>query len=97
MKSHRILSAALLLCTLAACGQNPTGSAPQAQSAGASYDGGGFGIGSNSSADESGGYTIGSGGTEGTGGFGIGSGYTGEETEEETTERTGGFGIGSGL
>jgi hypothetical protein len=45
MKSHRILAAALLLCSFAACSQTPTGSDRQAQPAGASYDGGGFGMG----------------------------------------------------
>ena len=89
MKSHRILSAALLLRTLAACGQNPTGSDLQAESAGASYDGG-FVIGSGNSAAPAGGYTIGSGGRaeEEEGG-------ETSTTTEDTAER-GGFVIGSG-
>lgn len=104
MMSYRILSAALLLCTLAAaCGESPTGTGAQAQPDGASYDGGGFGIGSGNSAvlDD--------------GGFGMGGGYVAEEDDgytigsgnshaplsttdtdsTDTTER-GGYGMGSG-
>jgi hypothetical protein len=61
MMSYRILPAALLLCTLAACGESPTSIHTQAQPAGASYDGGGFGMGGGYVADEDDGYTIGSG------------------------------------
>jgi hypothetical protein len=92
MKSHRILAAALLLCSFAACGQTPTGSDRQAQPAGASFDGGGYGMGSGNNTQEPDSTTI-----EDTGGFGIGSGYTQDESEEDTEERTGGFGIGSGI
>ena len=93
MKSHRILAAALLLCSIAACGQIPTGSDRQAQPAGASFDGGGFTIGSGRNTQEPDSTTM----EDDTGGFGIGSGYTQDESQEDTEERTGGFGIGSGL
>jgi hypothetical protein len=92
MKSHRILTAALLLCSFAACGTNPTSSDPQAQPAGASFDGGGYTIGSGGYTQEPDSTTM-----QDTGGFGIGSGYTQGESEENTDERTGGFGIGSGI
>jgi hypothetical protein len=99
MMSHRILPAALLLCTLAAaCGENPTGSDTQAQPAGPAYDGG-YGMGSGNSATQSSGYTIGSGSVaEDEGGFGIGGVGTDNSTttSDETTERGGGFTIGSG-
>lgn len=52
MKSPRILAAALLLCSFAACGQTPTGSDRQAQPAGASFDGGGFGMGAGRNTQE---------------------------------------------
>jgi hypothetical protein len=111
MMSHRIPSAALLLCTLAACGQSPTGSSDvHAQPGGPSYDGG-FTMGSgNNAVQAGGGFTIGSGNVEETGGFGIGSGYTagglgigtvssggeGEDPPLAATQEEGGFGIGSG-
>jgi hypothetical protein len=82
MMSHRILPAALLLCTLAACGQSPTGSDVHVQPGGPSYGGG-----SNTST-QSGGYTIGSVNEEDTGGYGMGSGNSMEEA--------GGYGMGSG-
>jgi hypothetical protein len=99
--SHRILPAALLLCTLAACGQSPTGSDSHAKPAGPAYDGftmgsgntasqsgGGFTIGSGNESEETGGYTIGSDGSlEDAGGYGMGSG---------NVAGTDGFGIGSG-
>jgi hypothetical protein len=98
MKSHRLLAAALLLCSFAACGQTPTGSDPQAQPAGASFDGG-YTMGSGNSYTASGGYTIGSGGRqeeEDGGGFTIGSG--GMMTESDSTNETerGGYTMGSG-
>lgn len=104
MMSHRTLSAALLLCTLAACGQTPTGSDAQAQPAGPAYDGGGYTIGSGNSTTQSGGYTIGSGNSaEGAGGFGMGSGNRDGEADESATstqssdaEESGGYTIGSG-
>lgn len=96
MKSHRILPAAVLLCTLAAaCSETPTGTGPQAQPGGASYDGGGFTIGSGRSS-ESGGDTTSTGGTQDAGGFGIDSGSVESEDGETTTDRSGGFGMGSG-
>ncbi|HEY0017393.1 MAG TPA: hypothetical protein VGC13_13870 [Longimicrobium sp.] len=85
--SHRIPSAALLLCTLAACGQSPTGSDAHARPAGPSYDGG-YTMGSGN-ATQSGGFTIGSGNTEDA----SSSGTT--ESGETTTER-GGYTMGSG-
>lgn len=56
MMSHRILPAALLLCTLAACGQSPTGSDTHTQPGGPSYDSetqdtGGFGMGGGRASD----------------------------------------------
>ncbi|HEX6369120.1 MAG TPA: hypothetical protein VF006_09310 [Longimicrobium sp.] len=85
--SHRILAAALLLCALsAACGDLPTGSDPQAQPGGASYDGGGFGIGGGGYvADQDEGYS-GSGGATTT---------TSTTTSGESAER-GGYTMGSG-
>lgn len=80
MKSHRILAPALLLCTLAACGTPPTSSDPQAQPAGASFDGGGFGMGGGRSESDS--TTA---GTENT-----------STTAGEGTDRSGGFGMGGG-
>jgi hypothetical protein len=79
MKSHRILPAALLLCTLAACSQAPTGSDPEAQPGGASFDGGGFTIGSGRNTEEPGDSTTtptdsAEGTTERSGGYGMGSG-----------------------
>jgi hypothetical protein len=101
MKSHRIPAAALLLLsTLAACSQSPTGSDPQLQPGGASFDGGGYTIGSGRTSDESGGYTIGSGtSTQDTGGFGMGGGREDDgSTSTTTTEdaERGGYTIGSG-
>src|SRR5688572_30316530 len=56
MMSHRILPAALLLCTLAACGQSPTGSDSPARPAGPAYEeAGGYGMGSGNSVAQSGG------------------------------------------
>jgi hypothetical protein len=89
MMSHRLLPAALLLCTLAAaCGELPTGHDTRAQSGGASYDGGGFGMG--------GGFT----GGDGTGSSqetasGDGAILTGTTFSDSTT-RSGGFGMGGG-
>lgn len=101
MKSHRIVPAAVLLCTLAAaCGDNPTGTGAQAQPGGASYDGG-YTIGSGNSAmqSDSGGFTIGSGlESDGSGGESEASGETtGTSTDgsDDGTER-GGYTIGSG-
>ncbi|HYR10843.1 MAG TPA: hypothetical protein VEQ60_23895 [Longimicrobium sp.] len=110
MMSHRILSAALLLCTLAACGDLPTHGDTQAQPAGPAYDDG-YTIGSGNSATASSGYTIGSGsvaadgggftigsGNAGTqdGGYGIGSGNTATNTLSGDSTGRGGYGIGSG-
>jgi hypothetical protein len=89
MKSHRILAAALLLSSFAACSQTPTGSDPQAQPAGASFDGGGFVIGSGNRSEESDSIT-----TQDTGGFGMGSGGA-QESSNQDAER-GGYTIGSG-
>lgn len=97
MMSHRIPSAALLLCTLAACGQSPTGSDAHARPGGPSYDGG-YTMGSGN-ATQSGGYTIGSGNVEDTGGFGIGSGNNEDSSSSEsggTTTERGGYTMGSG-
>jgi hypothetical protein len=98
MMSHRILPAALLLCTLtAACGELPTGNETHAQPDGPAYDGG-FGVGSGNSATQSSGYTIGSGGGVATdGGSAATSGSTGstEDTGSGDAER-GGYTIGSG-
>ena len=98
MMSHRILSAALLLCTLAAaCGELPTSNNTHAQPAGPAYDSG-YTIGSGNTAAEGGGFTVGSGnvGTQ-DGGYGIGSGNTASATTVpgDSTGR-GGYGIGSG-
>ena len=89
MMSHRILPAALLLCTLAAaCGELPTRSETRAQPAGASYDGGGF--------------TIGSGNSGTAGSYAPGSGGSGEEGDDATTAQSGdlaerqGYTMGSG-
>ena len=99
MKSHHILAAALLLCSIAACGQIPTGSDRQAQPAGASFDGGGFVIGSGIRSEEPGSTT-----TQDTGGYGMGSGGASSgndtgtpEAEPEDAERSGGYGMGSGI
>lgn len=100
MMSHRILPAALLLCTLsAACGELPTGSDSQARPAGPAYDGGGYTIGSGGAAAS--GYTIGSGTSdEDGGGFVVGSG--GRTGDAGTTSASGddaergGYTIGSG-
>ena len=112
MKSHRILAAALLLCSIAACSQTPTGSDRQAQPAGASFDGGGFGMGggrtdtttvgttnTSTTTQDTGGYGMGSGGAPATGGSNIDSGSdTGtQETEPDDAERSGGYGMGSGI
>jgi hypothetical protein len=109
MMSHRILPAALLLCTLAACGDLPTQQGTQAQPAGASYDDGGFGVGSGNSATQSSGYGIGSGNEVEGGGFTIGSGNVGiedsglgygsghtQDTAAGDSTGRGGFGVGSG-
>jgi hypothetical protein len=108
MMSHRILAAALLLCTLAAaCGELPTTSHTQAQPAAASYDGGGFGVGSGNNAVQSGGYGMGSGNTaDEDDGYTIGSGNSGAGTVDTppSTPSTasgdsvgrGGYGMGSG-
>jgi hypothetical protein len=88
MMSHRILPATLLLCTLAACGDLPTQQGTQAQPAGASYDGGGF--------------TIGSGNSGATGAYMPGSGSAGEEEDNATNAQSGetaerqGYTMGSG-
>lgn len=79
MKSHHILAPALLLCTLASCGQTPTGSDAQARPGGASFDGGGFGMGGGRSEPDTTGTTTTSTptspeGTERGGGFGMGGG-----------------------
>jgi hypothetical protein len=85
MMSHRILSAALLLCTLAACGNLPTHSDSEAQPAAPAYDESGYTMGSGNktlqasgSGDtevEGGGFTMGSGNIDGDeDGFGVGSG-----------------------
>lgn len=104
MKSHRILPAAVLLCTLAAaCGEIPTGTT-QAQPGGASFDGGGFGMGSGRNAGESEGDTIDeTSETQDSGGFGMGSGREATADGPSTTTisadsagRSGGFGMGSG-
>lgn len=111
MKSHRILPAAVLLCTLtAACGETPTGTDAQAQPGGASYDGGftmGSGnsptsstytSGSEESAEDGGGFTIGSGASTQSGDYGMGSGNLETQntsTSEEDAGR-GGFTMGSG-
>lgn len=82
MMSHRILPAALLLCALtAACGELPTGSDAQAHPAGASYDGGGF--------------TIGSGNAGAAGGSGTGS-ESEESTTSSDSEGRSGYTMGSG-
>jgi hypothetical protein len=102
MMSHRILPAALLLCTVAAaCGELPTQNDPQAQPVGASFDGG-YTIGSGNSATASTGFGVGSGdtATEG-GGFGVESGNGTGTAESGTTESggdaaDGGYTIGSG-
>jgi hypothetical protein len=88
MMSHRILPAALLLCTLAAaCGDLPTQSGTQAQPAGPAYDGGGFTIDSGNSGVT--GYTTGP-------GSGVPVGDDATTTQSgETTER-GGYTMGSG-
>lgn len=94
MKSHHILPAAVLLCTLtAACGETPT-AATQAQPGGASYDGG-YTMGSGNRSQESGGgYTIGSGNeTQDSGGFTMGSGNL---EDGSAPEAPGGYTMGSG-
>lgn len=105
MKSHHILPAAVLLCTLvAACGKTPTGTDAQAYPDGASYETGGFGMGSGRTSDEAGGDTTGEGDeTQESGGFGMGSGREAPvdgasltTTAEDTVGRSGGFGMGSG-
>ena len=101
MMSHRILSAALLLCTLAACGDHPTHGDPQAQPAAPAYEQSGYTMGSGNDAVQAsgpgadsgdaaaeGGFTIGSGDIDGNGdGFGVGSG---------DAVAAGGVGYGSG-
>jgi hypothetical protein len=88
MMSHRILPAALLLCTVAACSDLPTQNDAQAQPAGPAYDGGGF--------------TIGSGNSGAAGGYSTGTGSSGEEGDDATTALTGetterqGYTMGSG-
>ena len=105
MKSQRILPAAVLLCTLAAaCGEPPTGTDAQARPGGASYETGGFGMGSGRTSGESEGSTVGEENeTEDSGGFGMGSGREGTMDGPSTTTiaedsagRSGGFGMGSG-
>lgn len=89
MMSHRILSAALLLCTLAACGDLPTHSDPQAQPIGPAYDGG-YTMGSGNKTEDDGGNEVGSGdAVTMDGGYGIGSG--------NIVSQDGGLVIGSGV
>lgn len=88
MMSHRILPAAILLCALAACGENPAGSDTHAQPAGPAYDGG-FTMGSGNSAMQSSGYATGSGDSEIKSG-GLVTGPGNEATKD------GGVGLGSG-
>lgn len=103
MMSHRILPAALVLCTLfAACGELPTRSDPDAQPAGPAYDGG-YTIGSGGSAVASGGYTIGSGGSAKAEGDyvdesvdGTGTDDAGTSTQSGGDAQRGGYTIGSG-
>jgi hypothetical protein len=87
MMSHRILPAALLLCTLAACGELPTQQGTQAQPAAPAYDSG-YTMGSGNSATQSSGFGVGSGNEIDGGGFGVGSGNVAPED--------GGVGFGSG-
>jgi hypothetical protein len=108
MMSHRILSAALLLCTLAACGDLPTHSETQAQPAGPAYDG--FTMGSGNKTEEDGGSTTDPGAAEThDGGYGMGSGNIAVEGGAGTLESglmnstadgdstgRGGYGMGSG-
>ena len=96
MMSHRILSAALVLCALtAACGDPPTGSDTQARPAGPAYDGGGYTIGSGGNATASGGYTIGSGGGVAAD-EGSSSGTVSTEDSGTDDAERGGYTIGSG-
>lgn len=98
MMSHRILPATLLLCTLAACGENPTGGSPDAHPAGPAYDGG-YTMGSGGGAPSNGSTTGTSTTATGDGGSGVEGGSTGAAETTSTTDGSaarGGYTMGSG-